>query len=266
MTQQLWPTFTLSMAKRHSRVAEIVTHMNPHLIARIRISTWRLIAPSALLSHTAAPFQFIEFIRSDYRSDRFARGDLRHHTDTPLILPRVYLEKMLDKAKDIATTQQRRQKRNRGNPQATCWGSPTLERSWRIWGFEECERLYPTLIARNKIRAIAWRRGIRYSLWSERYQLENSNWGWCLGNQPASAHHHFRQMLTATTTASASSESNAGYAVNEGSRQGLTAQMQNSEESQSTAITTALTDDLNHVAIKLLVVSPHRTMRTTMCV
>jgi hypothetical protein len=53
------------------------------------------------------------------------------------------------------------------------------------------------------------------------------------------------------TTASASSESNGVNAVNEGS--GLTARMlQDSEESQSTAITTiALTDDLNHVAIKL---------------
>jgi hypothetical protein len=63
-------------------------------------------------------------------------------------------------------------------------------------------------------------------------------------------HHFFDDAATATTTASASSEMQGGMLLTRGSGQGLTAQMlQNSGRNRQRLY--ALTDDLNHVAIKL---------------
>jgi hypothetical protein len=160
---------------------------------------------------------------------------------------------MLDKVKDSATPQQRRQKEIEATRKLLAEAPQLLKE------VDESEilrnaskRLYPTF-DRSEIRfgPLLGVGGFGIVFEVKEINLKIPIEVDVLETKPPPATTSSTDAATSTTTASASIESNAGNALYEGS--GLTSQIpQNSEESQSTAITTiALTDDLNHVAIKL---------------
>jgi hypothetical protein len=164
-----------------------------------------------------------------------------------------YAEKMTNKAKDSATSQQRRPKEIEATRKLLAEASHLLKEvdeseilrngSKRLYPtFDRSEIKFGPLLGVGGFGIVFEVKDINLRIPSEVDVSET---------KPIPTTTPSTDAATATTTATASSESNGGNAVNEGS--GLTAQtLQNSESSQSIAITTiALTDDLNHVAIKL---------------
>jgi hypothetical protein len=160
---------------------------------------------------------------------------------------------MTDRANDGATPQQRRQKEIEATRKLLAEASHLLKEvdeseilrnaSKRLYPtFDRSEIKFGPLLGVGGFGIVFEVKGINLNIPTEVDVLETKSPPTTTSSTDAA---------TATTTATASSASNGENSLKEGS--GLTAQMlQNSEEAQSTAITTiALTDDLNHVAIKL---------------